>query len=59
LRKSFGTLAVDTLGSASKGKIVTRHKNENTLSRHYVKGNKATARKYAYEVAKVYEFKKN
>ena len=58
LRKSFNTLAVDTLGSTTKAKSVTHHKVSTTLDRHYVKTNRATSRGYAQEIAKVLQFNK-
>jgi hypothetical protein len=58
LRKSFNTLAVDTLGSTTKAKSVTHHKVATTLDRHYVKTNRSTSRQYAQEIAKVLQFNK-
>ena len=59
LRKSFVTIANETLGGAHKGKSVSKHTNEFTNSRSYDKASRKKTTAMARRVGEVLMFKRN
>ena len=58
LRKTFSSIAKIELGTTSKARALTGHEQDSTLDIHYDKTNRAKAREYAHQVAKVFNFDK-
>ena len=55
-RKTFSSLAKLTLGTSSKARALTGHEQDSTLDTYYDKTPKETAKEYAHQVAKVFNF---
>ena len=58
LRKTFSSIAKIELGTTSKARALTGHEQDSTLDIHYDKTNRAKAREYAHQVAKLFNFDK-
>ena len=57
-RKTFSSIAKLTLGTTSKARALTGHEQDATLDVHYDKTSRETAKEYATEVAKKFDFVK-